>query len=477
MSHNNPYALQMGGRIGIISGQIKWTEGLSGEIRKAGQEASLFGSWERLCANSDCEPFDVLVIDAGTCPSWCDRDRWGSLALPERTCPPDVVVIDESSRAVPAPGDHIGGRVCHVKPDCDLAEIMQVLSVLLERRQLAGESARLRSRITSWMGRDLVGESDPIRQLRSQILQAAGCDSNVWIHGDRGTGKQLVARLIHETSSRASGPFIKLNCAAFTAERLETALFGSHPADGQPSAPDTPGVLEQADGGTLFLHNVDALPAALQGRLVRTLERSHLGVRDQSGVRRRNVRIIAATRQQAQQLIDQAEFRADLHRHLNGSCLAIPTLCERPSDLPLLADHFVSRTSRKEGRLPCRLAPEALAALESHAWPGNVAELENVIDRACLLNSGEVLSAADIQPWLGTDSTTADLGTTAGMTLGEMERKLIESTFQRFGGNREKTAKALDIGVRTLCGKLREYGYPPRGGPGSNLAVREARVA
>jgi DNA-binding NtrC family response regulator len=258
---------------------------------------------------------------------------------------------------------------------------------------------------------------------------------------------------------------------------LETALFGSSPADGQPSAPDTPGVLEQADGGTLFLHNIDAMPAALQGRLVRTLERSHLGVRDQSGVRRRSVRIIAATRKNAQQLIDQAEFRADLHRHLNGSCLAIPTLCERPTDLPLLADHFVSRTSRKEGRLPCRLAPDALAALEAHAWPGNVAELENVIERACLLNSGEVLTAGDIQPWLGTNTTTADLGTTVGMTLGEMERKLIEATFQRFGGNREKTAKALDIGVRTLCGKLREYGYPPRGGPGSNLAVREARVA
>lgn len=476
MSHNSPHPVQSVGRIGIVSGQVKWTEGLAGEIRKAQQEVFEFGSWERLCAHSDSEPFDVLVIDAGACPSWCDRDRWSSLALPDRACPPDVIVIDDPSRAGQSTGDHIGGRVCHAKPDCDLADVMQVLSVLLERRQLAGESARLRNRITSWMGRDLVGESDSIRQLRGQILQSAGSDTNVWIQGDRGTGKQLVARLIHETSSRASGPFIKLNCAAFTAERLETALFGSQPADGQPTAPDAPGVIELADGGTLFLHNIDAMPAALQGRLVRTLERMHLGVRDQSGVRRRNVRLIAATRQDAPAMIDRAEFRADLHRHLNGSNLTLPTLSERKNDLPLLADHFVSRTARKEGRLPAKISPEALAALESHPWPGHVAELENVIERACLLNSGEVLTANDIQPWLGTE-TTADLGTTAGMTLGEMERKLIESTFQRFGGNREKTAKALDIGVRTLCGKLREYGYPPRGGPGSNLVVREARVA
>lgn len=168
----------------------------------------------------------------------------------------------------------------------------------------------------------------------------------------------------------------------------------------------------------------------------------------------------------------EGKFRADLLEILSGHVVKVPALRNRIEDISVLAEHFLAEYAVREGKQTLRLTPEALDLLKQHQWPGNIRELNNVLERCCAIETGTELHADTLATWI--EKPAEDEAEESGLTLREMERKLIEATFNRFGGNREMTAKALKIGLRTLSGKLREYGYPPRGGPGSNRISRAA---
>ena len=168
-------------------------------------------------------------------------------------------------------------------------------------------------------------------------------------------------------------------------------------------------------------------------------------------------------------LVDRGLFRRDLHEEICHATIELPTLRSRKEDIGSLTEHFLRRVAGREGKPTRSIMIDALHVLQSYDWPGNVRELENMVERACALDWGSKLTAAMIEPWMSKECSNEGPDSLPGMTLAEMERKLIEATFNRFAGNREKTAKVLQIGIRTLSGKLREYGYPPRGGPGSNI--------
>jgi DNA-binding NtrC family response regulator len=227
------------------------------------------------------------------------------------------------------------------------------------------------------------------------------------------------------------------------------------------------------DGGSILLDNVDTVALPFQKRLAQLLEQRAAAVLNGT-TDGPNIRFIAATHGDLNRLAMEGRFRDDLLQHLSGITLQSPPLRVRTNDIPLLVEHFISQISLKEGRPPRQISAEALQLLESHAWPGNVRELQNVVERCCTVDADECISPDDLRPWLSHDAIE-DGAECVGMTLAEMERKLIESTFARCNGNREKTAQILQIGLRTLSGKLREYGYPPRGGPGSN--VRRPQIA
>jgi DNA-binding NtrC family response regulator len=225
-----------------------------------------------------------------------------------------------------------------------------------------------------------------------------------------------------------------------------------------------------ADGGSVLLDNVETVALPFQKRLAQLLEQRATSILNGT-VDSPNIRFIAATHSDLNRLAMEGRFRDDLLQHLSGITLQSPPLRVRHNDIPLLVEHFIGEISLKEGRPPRSISTDALQLLEGHSWPGNVRELQNIVERSCTTDVGGVITAESLRPWLQNEAVEDVSVDGVGMTLREMERKLIESTFARCNGNRERTAPILKIGLRTLSGKLREYGYPPRGGPGSNLKI------
>ena len=316
----------------------------------------------------------------------------------------------------------------------------------------------------------LLGSSRAMQLLRERIAQVAATDETVLICGESGTGKELAAQSIHALSRRSTGPMVSLNCPALSAQLTESELFGHKRGAFTGADTDRTGRFEAAHRGTILLDEVTEIDLPLQAKLLRVLqERSfeRVGASETVAV---DVRVIATTNRDLFAEIAAGRFREDLYFRLAVVPVVLPPLRERQGDVLELADHFLARASERLGRGPFALEPAARELLSQYNWPGNVRELQNIITRACVLNQGEPITATSIRPWLRMDSSNdlqvANTGTQefwpGDMTLDEMERRLIVATLQRCEGHRAKTAEALGIGLRTLSGKLRDYGYAPR---------------
>jgi DNA-binding NtrC family response regulator len=351
---------------------------------------------------------------------------------------------------------------------CDLLDppltperIGRALFSAVGRAQLISENVQLRQKLEGRMFDGLLGVSEATRDLRAQIHAAAENEHTVLVCGEQGSGKSEVARAIHLTRSGPSQPLLSIRCSLLTSAVVERELFGDEGSEGR---------LAAAANGTLVFEEIEALTLTQQNMLAEILLNNafpHAG----NFVPLR-ARIIATTSADLRELCQHEKFSPQLLRVLERQMIRVSALRQRKDDLPVLAEHFLQQCSVREGQPIRRLSSEALERLVAYSWPGNARELENVIARCCSLSNEPEILAAEIEPWLEQTEESTEL---PGLTLREMERKLIEATFNRFGGNRELTAKALKIGIRTLSGKLREYGYPPRGGPGSNR--KESRVA
>ena len=342
-----------------------------------------------------------------------------------------------------------------------VAPLLQLYTPPIAELHAAGEppNAAVSHRVLA----EFIGVSPAAELVRRQIADAAPGDDPLLVTGEPGTGTALVARLVHAAGSRALRPFLKLDCRVLNGDVLERELFGDGAAAGW---------LNDPRGGTLFLDHIDDLPLPGQKRLAAALEHR---ASTPSGTAAPRARVIAASHVDLHERARAGAFLPELLHALSHTTLPVPPLRRRIIDVSLLVEHFVTETATREGRLPWRIAADTIPLLESHTWPGNVRELRNVIARACAVEAGPRLTAEILKPWIAAEDTDGEAGT--GFSLREMERYLIETTFARFGGNRERTAQALQIGLRTLSGKLREYGYPPRGGPGSKRMPEIARAA
>ena len=340
----------------------------------------------------------------------------------------------------------------------------------VHKSRLQGENRRLKRQLNNRNLREMVGHSSAMHTLRQKVQAAGEQTESALLHGEPGSGIDLVAQAIHDSSPRAHRPFVKLDCSVLSAETLEQELFGESVAGQFGQQQRHAGRLELAEGGTLLLEQVQFMALPVQKLLI-ALIRDQRFEHPQSGERVRfDVRFVFGTHVDLAALVVKGLFRRDLHEAIAPCSIELPTLRSRKDDIAPLTEHFLRRVSGREGKPPRSLTVDALHLLQKHDWPGNVRELENVVERACALDWGTKLNCSMIEAWLTPrDITEEAADALPGLTLAEMERKLIEATFNRFAGNREKTAKALQIGIRTLSGKLREYGYPPRGGPGSNL--------
>ncbi len=338
------------------------------------------------------------------------------------------------------------------------AELLRTLEEALEGSAPQRERARLRREMPTAPAR-IVGASRIMRELFDSIQRAGRSASTVLITGESGTGKELVARAIHEASER-SGAFIAVNCAAIPAELIESELFGHTGQAFTGAKASRAGLFESADNGTIFLDEVGELPVQVQPKLLRVLQEG--AIRRVGADRERNidVRVVAATNRDLESEVSANRFREDLFWRLNVIALRVPALRERPFDIPLLVEHFISKTAERNRTEPLRVSREALAVLTAYAWPGNVRELENAIERAAAFSSGAEITAADLPERVRTSGEAAGLVARAAsrrLTLDELEREYIIETLRHTGGNKSRAAELLGLDRKTLYRKLDEY--------------------
>ena len=298
----------------------------------------------------------------------------------------------------------------------------------------------------------IVGASAPWRTVLERARQVAATETTVCIHGESGTGKEVVARYVHSVSPRRRGPFVAINCAALPEQLLESELFGFERGAFTGAHQHKPGQIEVAAGGVLFLDEITEMTPAAQGKFLRVLQEReflHLG-----GTRpiKADVRVIAATNRDLRDAVARGEFRADLYYRINVFDIHIAPLRQRPDDIPALAARFLREFAQAPGGRPVELSEDALDALLSYEWPGNVRELRNVLERAAIVCTDQVLQVRDLSLWPVPPSTanTTDLELIEGRT--------IERVMREVGGNKAKAARQLGISRTQLYGRLRKYG-------------------
>ncbi|MCC6967078.1 MAG: sigma-54-dependent Fis family transcriptional regulator [Nitrospira sp.] len=338
----------------------------------------------------------------------------------------------------------------------DGAAVKAALAKLRTVRDLRREN--LAARHGGYRQDDIVdGTSQSWRTLKSQIAQVAPSQATVLIQGETGSGKEVVARLLHAQSRRANGPCIAVNCGAVSRELLESELFGHEKGAFTGAAQTKPGLIAAAEGGSLFLDEIGDMPGPMQVSLLRFLDRNEYRPVGSTRTLRADVRIICATNRDVQELVLQGRFRDDLLYRINTVTLFVPPLRERPEDLPVLAAHIL-RHLRIPGTATRMLTPEALAHLAAYRWPGNIRELRNVIERMVLLspNSGPISPEEVLQVLPRTTAASPPHDQTQ-QPLDEVERLHIERVLQSSGGNKTKAAHTLRIDYKTLLAKLKKY--------------------
>ena len=301
-----------------------------------------------------------------------------------------------------------------------------------------------------------------MQRLFEVLGQVSSTNATVLVLGESGTGKELIARAIHQNSPRANEHFVAVNCAALAEGLIESELFGHVRGAFTGAVAAKEGRILYADGGTLFLDEVGDMPLATQAKLLRVLETREVQPVGGHQVHKVDIRLIAATNRDLKAMVAEGTFREDLLYRLQVVTVVCPPLRERKGDIPLLVDHFLSEFGRQHGRTVRGLAPEARSALLRYDWPGNVRELRNTVESMVLLARSGTLGLEDVPETIKNGAAAgagrggaADL---AGRSLAEVERDLIRENLKAFGGNRERTAKVLGIGERTLYRKIKEYG-------------------
>jgi DNA-binding NtrC family response regulator len=310
---------------------------------------------------------------------------------------------------------------------------------------------------------ELVGESPAIRKLVEQIGRAAKSAASVLLTGERGTGKELVARAIHLISPRTKGPLEKLNCAALPSELIESELFGHEAGAFTGATKQRRGKFERASGGTLFLDEVGDMPLPMQAKLLRVLQEREIERVGGNETLAVDVRVVAATNRDLIAGCSSGAFRADLYDRLNVLPLAIPPLRARREDVPLLARHFLGLAARSNDRRDIRLEDDAIAVLASYAWPGNVRELKNVIERLVILTPDDAIRAEDVRNCLpgGSGAMTGGLyrpGVPFRVLVEEAERIIVQEALAHHAGQMAATARGLDLERSHLYKKARALG-------------------
>jgi two-component system response regulator PilR (NtrC family) len=409
--------------------------------------------------------FDLVLTDL-------KMPKVGGLELlreSKRRCPAtEVVVVTAFATTETAIEAMKVGAYDYLTKPFKVDEILVTVERALEKRSLVRDNAALREQLSGrYELEQLVGRSAPMQHVFEVVRRVAPTISSVLITGESGTGKELVARAIHALSARKAKAFVPVNCGAIPEALMESELFGH--ARGAFTGADSrkEGLFEAADGGTLFLDEIGELSPGLQVKLLRTLQEKAIKRVGDVSERRVDVRILAASNRDLEAEIGAGRFRSDLFYRLNVIPLHLPALRERPEDIPLLVERFIAKISVARGRRPPRMTPQALALLCRYRYPGNVRELENLIERAVTLTPNDQIDASAL-PELNNGSSAKpegpqldilpDEGLDLDQHIGAIERALLLQALDRSEGGRTKAAKLLGLSLRSLRYRLAKFG-------------------
>ena len=447
-------------RVLIVDDNESHAEALADSLELDGHMCTLAHSGKEGIARLSEQLFDVVLTDLVM------PDLSGLEVLKRaRSEQPDAVVILITGRgserdAVAAFRD---GATDYLTKPVDVAELRARLARAVENARLRRDYVELRRQVDKRAGfESIIGSSAPMQRLFEVLGQVAGTNVTVLILGESGTGKELVARAIHENSPRKHEHFVAVNCAALSEGLIESELFGHVKGAFTGAVAHKEGRIVYADHGTLFLDEVGDMPLATQAKLLRVIETREVQPVGGNQLQKVDIRLLAATNRDLKQMVKEGKFREDLMYRLAVVSVDLPPLRERKSDIPLLIDHYVGELAKAHQRSVRGITPEARSALLRYDWPGNVRELRNALENMVLLARGEVLGVEDIPETVkGAPAGGAGGGggfELAGRSIEEVERALIAANLALMGGNREKTAKVLGMGERTLYRKIKQYG-------------------
>ena len=429
---------------------------VGGFLRKQGFEVAEAPDGRAALERFRKEPFDLLLTDQ-------KMPGLSGLELLEaaRAVTPEVAVIIMTAYGTieTAVTAIKGGAADYLTKPLNLDELLHRIAQVRERQRLIMENRELREALQErHRVEGIIGESGRMQEVLSLVRRVAGSDATILIQGESGAGKELIARAIHYASPRAGAPLVSVNCAALPETLLESELFGHEKGAFTGAVATRKGRFELADGGSLFLDEIGDLPLHLQVKLLRVLQEREFERVGSSRPVAVDVRLLAATHQNLEILVRAGRFRDDLYYRINVVTIALPPLRERREDIPLLLDHFVEKFSRRNGKRIGGLTREAREALLRYDYPGNVRELENLVERAVILTRDEVIGLEDLP--LGVKEREGETSGETSLTVRVegLERRMIREALDRADGVQTRAAEILGISERVLRYKLKKYG-------------------
>src|SRR5215217_3462195 len=454
----------------VIDDDANLRKVLAAMLRRDGFDVTVAENGEQGLAEFNKNGADIIVTDL-VMPKVGGMEVLSTI----RAANPDVpVIIITAHGTVDSAVDAIkAGAFDYITKPFDQTELSAVVAKAAKTNESARRSVRpdLKARAA------IIGESPQMQDVYKVIDKVADTPSTVLITGESGTGKELIATALHGASSRRDKPFIKINCAAIPATLLESELFGYERGAFTGAVTSKPGRFELADEGTLFLDEIGEIPVEMQVKLLRALQEGEFERVGGIKTTRVDVRLVAATNRDLQTEIEAGRFRKDLYYRLAVVPLTLPPLRERRSDILMLARHFVDKYNRRLNKKIEGIADEALALLQNYSWPGNIRELENLIERALLFADGPLITAKDlpdpvrqgagVQPSPSSSTPTPSMDVPTGevglkdivrMKAAELERDLIVKKLDETGGNVTRAARLLQISRKSLQTKMKEFG-------------------
>lgn len=352
------------------------------------------------------------------------------------------------------------GAYDYITKPIDRERFAVVVEKVLERHALAFENRQLKDRLQARTRfAQMIGESEPMQRVYSLVDMVADSDVTVLLTGESGTGKELVARAIHHKSRRSAGPFVTLNCGALPENLFESELFGYEKGAFTGASTNKMGRFELADGGTLLLDEVGELSLKSQVDFLRVLETKEFRRLGGTKIVKVDTRIVAATNRNMEEAVKEGDFREDLYYRLNVVPIHLPTLRERKDDIPLLADRFMDEFSTQHHRDPKEISPDAMQLLRLYAWPGNIRQLRNLIERLVITVKHPLIEPEHLPEEIQVSREDArTMVVSLGSPLKDIEREAIRRTLTEVTNHREKAAKLLGISLRALQYKIKEYG-------------------